>query len=217
MALTDNLLAFYKLDDLTDSSGNGNTLTNNGDVSFSSGKIGNAAVFDGTNELTTTNPIGQGAEYSLTAWVKFLNFDSFQWILSFGNDVGIVYHDGVNPPEIIITPEYGEWRGVGIPSTNEWHFIYAYRKPNGEYGISIDNGSLYTGNAGERYHNSIHLGYLLDNGQIDGVGIWSRALTESEIAELYNSGTGVELEVLPPPYTIRISGNAKMFGNVKFA
>ena len=48
-SLTTGLQAFYKLDDLTDSSGNGNALTNNGDVSFSSGKIGNAAVFDNSN------------------------------------------------------------------------------------------------------------------------------------------------------------------------
>ena len=57
MALTDNLQAFYKLSDLSDSSGNNRTLTNNGNVSFASGKLGNAAVFDGSNYLSGTGNI----------------------------------------------------------------------------------------------------------------------------------------------------------------
>ena len=100
MALTNNLLAFYKLDNTTDSSGNGNTLTNNGNVSFASGKIGNAAVFDGTNNLQVTNPISEGAEYSLAGWVNFSNFDSLQFIMSFGGDMGVLYHNGVEPADV---------------------------------------------------------------------------------------------------------------------
>jgi hypothetical protein len=84
MALTDNLQAFYKLSDLSDSSGNNRTLTNNGNVTFASGKIGNAAVFDGSNQLQVVNPIAEGTEYSVAGWVNFSNFDSLQFILSFG-------------------------------------------------------------------------------------------------------------------------------------
>ena len=69
-SLTTGLQAFYKLDDETDSSGNGNTLTNNGNVSFASGKIGNAAVFDGGNRfLSIAAPI-TSRPLTIAGWVK---------------------------------------------------------------------------------------------------------------------------------------------------
>lgn len=53
MALTDNLVAYYKLDESSgnpsDSSGNGYTLTNNNTVSFTTGKISNGADFGASN------------------------------------------------------------------------------------------------------------------------------------------------------------------------
>jgi hypothetical protein len=197
MALTDNLLAFYKLSDLTDSSGNKRALTNNGNVTFAPGKIGNAAVFDGSNQLQVVNPIVEGTEYSVAGWVKFSNFDSLQYIFSFGNEMGVLYHNGISPAEVIFTPTGGSYIGVGTLSANDWHFIYASRKADGDYAISIDNGALVTGNAGESYYGTFEIGNLL-NGSMDAVGIWSRSLTESEVTELYNNGTGLELN--PPNY-----------------
>jgi hypothetical protein len=38
MALVDNLVAYYDLENTTDASGNGNTLTNTGSVAFSAAK-----------------------------------------------------------------------------------------------------------------------------------------------------------------------------------
>jgi len=194
MAITNNLLAFYKLDNTNDSSGNGRTLTNNGNVSFASGKLGNAASFDGSNQLQVVNPIAEGTQYSVAGCVKFSNFDSLQFAFSFGSDMGVLYHNGVEPAEVIFTTSVGSYIGAGTPSANDWHFIYASRKANGDYAISIDNGALVTGNAGETYYGTFEIGNLL-NGSMDAVGIWSRSLTESEITELYNSGTGLELEV----------------------
>ena len=92
MALTDNLLAFYKLNDLTDSSGNGNTLTNNGDVTFSSGKIGNAAVFDGTNWLSSSENTAFGtSNLSVSMWVNASNLDNSQKMAYVGGSGGFVF------------------------------------------------------------------------------------------------------------------------------
>jgi hypothetical protein len=214
--LESGLQAFYKLSDTSDSSGNNRTLTNNGNVSFAAGKLGNAASFDGSNQLQVVNPIAEGTEYSVAGWVNFSNFDSLQYAFSFGNDMGVLYHNGVEPAEVIFTPTGGAYIGVGTPSANDWHFIYASRKANGDYTISIDNGALVTGNAGETYHGTFEIGNLL-NGSMDAVGIWSRSLTESEITELYNSGTGLELGTTPSLNTLtKIQGNAKFYGKVKF-
>jgi hypothetical protein len=215
MALTDNLQAFYKLSDLSDSSGNNRTLTNNGNVSFASGKIGNAAVFDGSNKLQVTNPIAAGVEYSSAGWVNFSNFDSLQYIFSFGNDMGVLYHNGVSPAEVIFTPSVGSYIGVGTTSANAWHFVYASRKANGDYSISIDNGALVTGNAGETYYGTFEIGNLL-NGQVDAVGIWNRALSDAEVAELYNNGAGLELEGSAAPTLVKMQAPVKFFGKVKF-
>ena len=73
MALTDNLLAFYKLSDTSDSSGNNRTLTNNGNVSFASGKIGNAAVFDGQSYLTNSVDITNYSGLTIAMWIKATN------------------------------------------------------------------------------------------------------------------------------------------------
>jgi hypothetical protein len=215
MALTDNLQAFYKLSDTSDSSGYNRTFTNIGNVTFAPGKIGNAAVFDSSNELQVTNPISEGAEYSLAGWVNFSNFDSLQYIFSFGNDMGVLYHNGVEPAEVIFTPSPGSYIGVGTPSANAWHFVYASRKANGDYSLSIDNGALVTGNAGETYYGTFEIGNLL-NGSIDAVGVWNRALTESEVTELYNNGTGLELDGVPQPTLVKLQAPVKFMGKVKF-
>ena len=61
-------------------------------------------------------------------------------------------------------------------------------------------------------------GEIGDNfsGQIDAVGIWNRALNATEIAALYNSGNGYEIGSSPTVSFVKIQGNAKFFGNVKF-
>ena len=215
MALTDNLLAFYKLSDTSDSSGYNRTLTNNGNVTFAPGKIGDAGVFDGSNQLQVVNPIAEGAEYSIAGWVNFSNFESLQYIFSFGNDMGVLYHNGVSPAEVIFTPSVGSYIGVGTPSAGDWHFIYASRKANGDYAISIDNGALVTGNAGETYYGTFEIGNLL-NGSIDAVGIWNRALNSAEVAELYNNGTGLELDGVPQPTLVKLQAPVKFLGKVKF-
>jgi len=70
MALTDNLLAFYKLDDLQDSSGNNRTLTNNGNVTFASGKIGNAAIGNGSGYLICPSLAQPQTAMSISTWFK---------------------------------------------------------------------------------------------------------------------------------------------------
>jgi hypothetical protein len=74
MALTDNLVAAYKLSDTSDYSGNGNNLTNNGTVVFNAGLIGNAADFGAPNttkylSLASGFGIGTG-DFSISWWFK---------------------------------------------------------------------------------------------------------------------------------------------------
>jgi hypothetical protein len=60
-------------------------------------------------------------------------------------------------------------------------------------------------------------GQAFFNGQIDATGFWNRALSDAEVAELYNNGTGLEVGTTPTLNTLtKIQGNAKFYGKVKF-
>ena len=67
--------------------------------------------------------------------------------------------------------------------------------------------------------SNIYLGYhdsLKFIGSIDAVGIWNRALSDSEVAELYNNGTGLELDGVPQPTLVKLQAPVKFMGKVKF-
>lgn len=210
--LSSGLLAFYKLDDTTDASGNGNTLTNNGSVTFSSGKIGNAAVL--TNGTLSNNSLdfnGLGG-LSVSAWVKVNNNNSGSWCfisrfsdynggqLFFGNDGGnsSSLRAILNVNGSFCTLETsnhnvfdGNWHFVTLNFDGQNMKMYVDGQVQGTQAAvgTISNSSasfVIGGSAQESYPTAPF------NGEIDAVGIWNRALTESEITELYNSGSGLE-------------------------
>jgi hypothetical protein len=70
----------------------------------------------------------------------------------------------------------------------------------------LQNGTLYVGGEGTGEFN----------GSIDAVGIWNRALSDAEVAELYNNGAGLELEGSAAPTLVKMQAPVKFFGKVKF-
>jgi arabinan endo-1,5-alpha-L-arabinosidase len=226
MALTDNLQAFYKLSDLTDSSGYNRILTNNGNVSFASGKIGDAAVFDGNNYLSRSQKFMSGASaFSLSCFVKCTSSttyiygedaeSSFILVSTHDNKVTFNFENGWNPIQSSSTITDDQWH----------HVVCVY-----DGGISA---KLYFDGVEEASRNSIAAtmptssaanfslgapptgwGAML-NGSMDAVGIWNRALSDAEVTELYNSGTGLELEVILPTL-VKMQAPVKFFGKVKF-
>jgi len=202
----DGLLAFYKLSDLTDSSGNNRTLTNNGNVSFASGKLGNAAVFDGSNYLVVNEFISNLTEFTFSCWLKTTTQDGVIFdsegngILNAmacneGGTISFNLKDGWNPV-----------RSTTYVNDDSWHHCV------GVFDGASNTGKVFIDGVLEGIDNTfpsyisqgdtiISLGkvsnlewaYLI--GQIDAVGIWNRALSDAEVAELYNTGTGLELEV----------------------
>ena len=229
MALTDNLLAFYKLSDLTDSSGNNRTLTNNGNVSFASGKIGNAAVFDGTNSLdieTFPAQSSNGSTYSF--WINFNSLGSGYPAMfsspsnsSIGEFQMIVYPDN---HYAYVSPGNGpQVHSSNSFSTGEWYHIVSVND-NGLVKL-YTNGTL-TGQENVGANSNISdiygIGHLAPygdtyiNGSFDAIGIWNRALSEQEVAALYNSGTGLELEGVAQPTLVKMQAPVKFFGKVKF-
>ena len=208
-SLTTGLQAFYKLADETDSSGNGNTLTNNGSVSFASGKIGNAAVFDGSNWLNRSNA-NLHLPYSISFWV---NGPTSQYRVgligsrsnSEEGELSIAYQEG----ELNVTPNGfphfinwgGNTAGPDVLDGNWHHVLVSY---DGTLHKVYHNNNLIstlTVNQPPDSDLNLTIGRLeMDvydfqpfNGSIDAVGIWNRALSDAEVTALYNSGAGIEL------------------------
>lgn len=145
MALTDNLRAYYKLDESSgnpaDSSGNGYTLTNNNTVSFTTGKISNGADFGSSNSSKYfshaslhgfTSPTNA---QSLTAWINLSTLPGIgetQFFVSqfigetTGGDWKIAYSNEGGTKRLRVTND-----GAGsIPydvnfSTGTWYFVCA--------------------------------------------------------------------------------------------
>lgn len=62
-----NTLRYYKMRDTTDSSGNSNTLTNTGSVTFDD----SGATFDGSNYLIDTSMTSQSTNETIMCWFNF--------------------------------------------------------------------------------------------------------------------------------------------------
>ena len=208
--LENGLQAFYNLSDLSDASGNGNTLTNIGGVTFGSGKIGSSAIFNaagyGGKHLATSVSGGPGSGLTVSMWVKVISNslpgsliqavagDQSGWFIAFdGASSRLVYLAGSGAWDVV--------EQFGSPlSDNVWYHIVKRADASGVKmyinGVEAANwaNNTWTSAPIELGHYAYHSGNRDEswNGSIDSVGIWNRALTEAEVAALYNSGNGLE-------------------------
>jgi hypothetical protein len=224
MALTDNLQAFYKLSDTSDSSGNNRTLTNNGNVSFASGKIGNAAVFDGTNSLSLA-PLNIGTSFTIGCWVNSTQLNDYDVILmQFAGAGFYTLSDGS-----IQFGDISSWNASSSSSvltTNTWqHIVLVSNSGSGTLyvdGVVVASDSsniLDLNDTGDRpfgINGDPISGASPVARQIDAVGVWNRALSDAEVTELYNNGTGLELDGVPQPTLVKLQAPVKFMGKVKF-
>jgi hypothetical protein len=223
MALTDNLQAFYKLSDTSDSSGNNRTLTNNNGVSFASGKLGNAAIMNEASKVLSKEQFKIGNNFSVSLWAKQLTNDSQAGLI--GQYPGLwmsITTDGA-----VALSDLASWESFsasGLISLNQWNH-YALNVVDGYAKVYLngtlvleDNANQMTlwsdagrgfGIGGEPLNNS-------GTKEIDAVGIWNRALSDAEVAELYNNGTGLELDGVAQPTLVKLQAPVKFMGKVKF-
>jgi hypothetical protein len=221
MALTDNLIAFYKLSDLTDSSGYNRTLSNNGNVSFASGKIGNAAVFDGQSSIQTS--INTVYPFTMSFWAKpengsgqqiilepYNGFDGPQIILDYDSGIMVAGRYG-GPSDAFTEMQLGVWQ----------HYVVTYFEDHCEIARNGASKVTYAHNFYQPLPPITIIGSREDGsygytGSMDAVGIWNRALSDLEVAALYNSGTGLELDGVAQPTLVKMQAPVKFFGKVKF-
>jgi hypothetical protein len=219
--LATGLVSYWKLDEssgttVTDATGT-NSGTVNGPTIGQTGKLGTAYSFDGVNDYVSipnsTSLNIQSNLITLSAWVKVPTATDCQMIISKICTVG----SHVNPYfqynlQLLRDGSYffpRFWLTIGGSysftanetynlSLNVWHHIVGTY--NGSTmilyvdGVQISSLSK-TGNI-TGYTAPVYLGINgalgePNNGLIDEVGIWSRALSSTEVSQLYNSGNGL--------------------------
>ncbi len=201
---------FSELENLIDSSPNGFNLTNINSVEFKSGKIGNAASFDGSGQHLRIADPGENSALdlrdkgSISVWIKVDAFSS-------GYD-GII-HKGDNDnwtDEAFSLQFYGDKLRFYLAETdakyasldankrirkNRWYHVVAAWSPEG-MNIYI-NGKLDNANSKSinvrHTTGGINIGSQLNDGSypfdglIDEVVIFNKALSYKEVENVYNN------------------------------
>jgi hypothetical protein len=232
--LNAGLVAYYRLSDTSDSVGS-KTLTQTGTVTYPAGKIGNgaSATWNLSNMLSNSallaSNIGTG-DVTMSCWIKKASPSTQDYtptILSLGNN-----STGTNSRLYLITAKTTGYAGfytfdgasTNVDSTvnvsdNAWHHVVGVRSGT-TLTIYVDgSGTSNTGTARNVAYNNFRIGNVgeasnfdvLGDAQVDEVGIWNRALSASEVTELYNSTNGIQLpsQALTTKAYYPLNGNSR--------
>jgi hypothetical protein len=198
-------LAFWKLSNVTDSSPNGNTLTNNNSVQFVAGKIGNCAEFNGSNNYLSLGSFSSSfysdSPYTFSLWYNITTLKDYFTLIGCFELETFNIHGFANGDLAVNNSAAGDASIAGFFTTNSWNHMVVSRDISGNIKIYKNAVQLY--NAPEQvlygFVPFIEIGALstyggtfATNGKIDAVGIWTRELNQSEINDLYNNGKGTE-------------------------
>lgn len=210
--LNNNLLAYYTFDDGTASDlvGSDDGTIAGGAFATENGKLGSAIIFEGAEDRIEFGANLHVQAKTVNMWVKRNSAagDTFQMIWSAhsisNGDAKIQTHRDTGSLVVRIATDGGEkelttgskttdndWSMVTLRHDDTNNLLYAYIDAVNVG--SRDTGAVsHTAQVGEvakiggwHSHNDNDF-----NGSIDEVGFWSSTLSEAEITELYNSGTG---------------------------
>ncbi|MDB4650013.1 T9SS type B sorting domain-containing protein [Crocinitomicaceae bacterium] len=216
--LQDGLVGYYPFcGNANDESGNGNDGTVNG-ASLTTDRFGNsnsAYDFDGDDDFISINNFGSDIlenDFSVSLWCAFDNFNNDYLHILYGENSFLVIN-GNGPSYFPNDSKISAYQGPLAPISDRripyfqttddllindyYHFALlkrqskAYIYLNGVLTDSVttdNNLPIPVGNIlfiGSGYDNSniFHM-----DGKIDDIGIWNRALSSSEIQQLYEHG-----------------------------
>lgn len=212
MALIDSLVSYWKLDeasgDAIDAHGD-NNLDDINTVGSTTGKINNGREFElDRNEYfshTDNTDLSTGdIDFTIQAWVNVYSTSSFPVVISkgtAGEREYIIYLNGGEVRWVVGTTEVDS--NVTLSTATWYHIVAWHDSVNNEIGIAINNGTPVTTAHSTGAPDTTHpfeLGAstsqsLYWDGILDEVGFWkNRVLNSSDIAELYNGGSGLSYD-----------------------
>jgi hypothetical protein len=224
MALTDDCVAFWKLDNENDLVGSAN-FTNNNSVNFGIGLIGNCADNFNTGSsrsLTVANSLGiTNGSYSFSVWIYLISLPASgdNWAIfsnsnntnDIDNQITIRNNGGIYQIRFARNRYNISSQSFLVtfsPSIDTWyHIVQTYDGTNlkgyidGTYQSQLATSGNGSGTTTTRTALGTGLSGTFYTGKIDCVGVWTRDITSSEVTELYNGGAGIEYPFTPPPST----------------
>jgi len=215
----------YPFSSVTIGGSNDSVSTHNGTVvggvTYSTGVIGNAFSFNGTTGYVSlpNNTFNFSGDFSVSAWINISALSSSQDIISAYSNSGSnnygwdlwgansvlkfsVYNGTTSQVDLVYS---------GL-STNTWIHVAVTRKLSTGTKMYI-NGTLVTSNSSTTNPvylgtNNADLGAAVYNGsatdffygKIDMATVWSKQLTDDEVIQLYNVGSGTQYPFTSPSY-----------------
>ena len=173
-----------------------------------SGILNNCLSFNGSSNYVRFGNVCQpSSALSISVWVKCGAFAEEKWVVeNAGYDTGYCGY------RLTITTANGwaymlsnndnmldQYVSAASIHDNNWHHLcftwaggtsYYYTDGSKTAGGSWANTLIYTSPTGLGFGQNDLFGGNFYSGLIDEVGIWSRALTDAEVAFLYNGGSG---------------------------
>lgn len=205
MALTDNLVSYWKLDE---SSGNAadsvgsNTLTNTGTMTYGTGKINNGAVLAAGKYLSRSSAVLTAVNnISTSFWVNipdtsetggFVRIGSIAGSDGWGCGVGGTRYDNAGN-NLIVLIDGVAWRSFGALGAAGWKHCVITRGATTwkAYVNGVQLGSTFTDTpvapSAVTYIGNDQADWA---GTIDEIGFWNRELTAGEVSQLWNGGNG---------------------------
>jgi len=225
MALTDNLISYWELEEGIGTRvdavvATGNDLTDHNTVDVSGGVVGSCAQFVTANSEYLSRASNASLQtgdidYSFVAWVKRLAGGDQYYLSKTGATEGeyfLYYFDGSERFRFIaFGPSYGDIGGLaqadtfGATSGNTWYMLFCcHDSVNNVTKISVNAGAMDstpTTGAAAATNDAFEMGARTIvtgymTGNIDQVGFWKRVLSPAEVTQLYNGGAGMSYAAL---------------------
>jgi len=197
----------WHLEDEVDSSGNGYNLTNNGTTTFVTGKLGDAASFNGTSQwLSNTSADwtnGSPNSWAFCFWA-YADSSTNAYRRMFGNNQSdlvsndIIFREHSTADQIQLLGNGAALnRSYNIGSfKNAWQF-YCVNADGTNTKIFLNGSQITSDVSAIPAINSVYIGGRYNTGNleyfdglIDEAILLNDALTTDEITALYNSGDG---------------------------
>lgn len=222
--LTSSLISYYKLEDVNDFYST-NNLTNNNTATFVTGKVNNCVnlVSASSQYLSITDAAQTGldlnSDFSIFGWFLTNTANAYQFIATkndFGTSNILSYSfgtDNANHLRLTISSNGTvdiEKMSTGTLNTATWYHVgVTYNKTAGTCAFYINGSASGTGSSLPTSINNTNVDFMVGaiknngtpsyfvNGKIDELGIWSKALSTTEITDLYNSGNGQTMTTSP--------------------
>jgi hypothetical protein len=214
-SLLTNLISAYNAESNTNDSFGTNNGTAIGGLTYTAGKIGNAFQFNGTNAyVSLPNTSGQfnfTGDFSVSMWFRSSNLSTSRYAIGnykAGGTYGygwVLYYTGTGGFAFDVRNNNNinqVAKNLSL-ATNTWYHVVAVRKMGQIHKLYVNgvdqSAPQIDGNvnnlAGYTANQPMNLGGLSDVNapalcDLDGVNMWNKELSASEITELYNSGNG---------------------------